>query len=93
MITAFFGVPIIFEQSHVEIKTLNRGLTVPNDFHGAFAETDRRKPWRTGETLLGAAIGDINTARIEIYGLPTEGGYAVCEKERTVFVGDFDGFC
>ena len=92
MIASLFTVPIIFEQRHVEIKALNRCLSVPNHFDGTFTETNRRKSRRTGEALLGTAIGNINTTGIQVYRLSAKSGYTVCEKECPVFVGNLNCF-
>ncbi len=86
MVGAGVALPVPREEVDIEIPVGDGTRPAGNHLHRAVAKRDRRKPRRTRETLLGAAIQRVDPPRINLHGHPAEARDRVDDVERAVFL-------
>src|ERR687895_1424505 len=84
--------PIFFNHGEIEIPTLHFGLTLSNDFNGAFVKSYRRKPRRAAQALLRYAVAGVDAELVDSDGRAAERRDRVDKEQRTVIANEFGDF-
>ncbi len=77
--------PVTHDQVQVEKPGTDRCVARLDGVHGTAAEAHRREPRRTGQALLGAAVGGIGAPVVEVDVDATQRGHAVDDGQAVVF--------
>src|SRR5438128_718632 len=84
-----FLAPVTSHLRHVQVPTLDLGLTVMDDIHGPWTEGEWRHAGRTAQALLRATERGIDLPAVNLHRDATQRCDTVHDQKRVEFVAEF----